>query len=112
MWVRTVAQSEERMASYSVILAAAGKSSRFQDPNFKKPFAPLRKKAIWLYSAELFLKRADVKQVIMVISPEDKEDFLTRFGPNLAVMGIDVALGGGRTSRLDRKRIGQSQSRM
>lgn len=82
------------MASFSVILAAAGKSSRFKDPNYKKPFAQLKRKAIWLYSAELFLKRPDVKQVIMIISPDDKEDFVSRFGPNLAVMGIDVALGG------------------
>ena len=82
------------MATFSVILAAAGKSSRFKDPNYKKPFAQLKQKAIWLYSAELFLKRNDVKQVIIVISPEDKEDFVSRFGPNLAVMGIDIAMGG------------------
>ena len=82
------------MPSFSVILAAAGKSSRFQDPNYKKPFAILKRKAIWLYSAELFLKRNDVKQVIIVISKDDLEDFQSRFGPNLAVMGIEVALGG------------------
>jgi len=82
------------VAAFSVILAAAGKSSRFRDPNYKKPFAQLKRKAIWLYSAELFLKRSDVKQVVMVISQDDKEDFVSRFGPNLAVMGIDVAIGG------------------
>lgn len=82
------------MARFSVILAAAGKSSRFNDPNYKKPFAVLKRKAIWLHSAELFLKRSDVKQLIIVISPDDKEDFVSRFGPNIAVMGIDVALGG------------------
>lgn len=82
------------MATFSVILAAAGKSSRFNDPNYKKPFAQLKRKSIWLYSAELFLKRSDVKQLIIVIAPDDKEDFFSRFGPNLAVMGIDVAIGG------------------
>ncbi|MDG1874383.1 MAG: 2-C-methyl-D-erythritol 4-phosphate cytidylyltransferase [Mariniblastus sp.] len=82
------------MPSFSVILAAAGKSSRFNDPNFKKPFANLKNKPVWLYSAELFQKVAGVKQVIMVISPEDKDEFIGRFGANVAVMGIDVVLGG------------------
>ena len=68
------------MSTYSVILAAAGKSSRFRDPNYKKPFAMLKRKAIWLHSAELFLKRKDVRQVIIVIASEDKEDFLLRKG--------------------------------
>lgn len=82
------------MAKFSVILAAAGKSSRFNDPNFKKPFASLNRKPVWLYSADLFLKRADVKQLIIVISPEDKADFFAKFGPNIAVLGVDVVLGG------------------
>ena len=77
-----------------MILAAAGKSSRFNDPNFKKPFASLNRKPVWLYSADLFLKRPDVKQLIVVISPEDKEDFFAKFGPNVAVLGVEVALGG------------------
>ena len=29
------------MTQFSVILAAAGKSSRFRDKHYKKPFAPL-----------------------------------------------------------------------
>ena len=86
------------MSTFSVILAAAGRSSRFKDPNYKKPFAQLNRKAVWLYSADLFLKRSDVKQVIIVISPEDKEDFLARFGPNLAVLGVEVVLGGAERS--------------
>jgi 2-C-methyl-D-erythritol 4-phosphate cytidylyltransferase len=86
------------MPKFSVILAAAGKSSRFRDPNYKKPFALLNRKAVWLYSAELFLKRNDVKQVIIVISPEDKDEFLGKYGPNLAVLGVEVVLGGAERS--------------
>ncbi|MDB4374594.1 2-C-methyl-D-erythritol 4-phosphate cytidylyltransferase [bacterium] len=86
------------MPKFSVILAAAGKSSRFRDPNYKKPFALLNRKAVWLYSAELFLKRNDVKQVIIVISPADKDEFLAKYGPNLAVLGVEVALGGAERS--------------
>ncbi|MFK7768747.1 MAG: 2-C-methyl-D-erythritol 4-phosphate cytidylyltransferase [Mariniblastus sp.] len=82
------------MSTFSVILAAAGRSSRFNDPNHKKPFAMLNRKAVWLHSAELFLKRNDVKQVIIVIAPEDKEDFVAKFGPNIAVLGVEVVLGG------------------
>ena len=29
------------VAQFAVILPAAGKSSRFKDPNYKKPYAPL-----------------------------------------------------------------------
>ena len=44
------------MAKFAVILAAAGKSSRFKDKNYKKPFAPLANRAVWLHSAEKFLR--------------------------------------------------------
>ena len=82
------------MSNFAVILPAAGKSSRFKDKNYKKPFAPLAGKAVWLYSAERFLNRDDVKQVIVVISPEDKELFHMKFGANIAILGIDVVEGG------------------
>lgn len=82
------------MAKFAVILAAAGKSSRFNDPHSKKPFTTLAGKAVWLHSADRFLDRADVGQVIVAIAPEDREDFMQRFGANIVVSGIDVALGG------------------
>jgi 2-C-methyl-D-erythritol 4-phosphate cytidylyltransferase len=79
---------------YAVILAAAGKSSRFRDANYKKPFAPLDNRAVWLHSAERFVNRDDVKQVVLVISPEDKDHFYSKFGANVAILGIDVVEGG------------------
>ena len=82
------------MPNFSVILAAAGKSQRFKDDHYKKPFAVLNKKAVWLHSADRFLKRDDVKQVIIVIAGDDRESFMTKFGANLAVLGIDVVIGG------------------
>ena len=57
---------------YAVILPAAGKSTRYRDQNYKKPFAPLANRAVWLHSAERFLNRGDVKQVIVVIADEDR----------------------------------------
>lgn len=82
------------MPTFGVILAAAGQSSRFKDANYKKPFAPLAGRAVWLHSAEKFLERNDVKQVVIVVAPEDKEAFLEKFGANLAFMGVTLAEGG------------------
>jgi 2-C-methyl-D-erythritol 4-phosphate cytidylyltransferase len=82
------------MPTFGVILAAAGQSSRFQDANYKKPFAPLAGRAVWLHSAEKFLERSDVKQVVIVVAPEDREAFVEKFGANLAFMGVTLAEGG------------------
>jgi 2-C-methyl-D-erythritol 4-phosphate cytidylyltransferase len=82
------------VAKFAVILPAAGRSSRFHDKNYKKPFAPLANKAVWLHSAERFVNRSDVKQVIVVISPEDLEYFQFKFAANAAILGIEVAEGG------------------
>lgn len=82
------------MAKFAVILPAAGKSSRFRDKHYKKPFAPLEGKAVWLHSAEKFLGRSDVVQVIVVISPEDRELFVEKFGANLAILGVELVEGG------------------
>ncbi len=82
------------MAKFAVIMPAAGASSRFNDKNYKKPFAPLADRAVWLHSAEKFLNRADVVQVILVISPEDREYFDFKFTANVTILGIDVVAGG------------------
>jgi 2-C-methyl-D-erythritol 4-phosphate cytidylyltransferase len=82
------------VSTFAVILPAAGRSSRFRDKHYKKPFAPLAGRAVWLHSAERFLNRSDVKQVILVISPEDREEFMSKFGANVAILGIEVVNGG------------------
>jgi len=82
------------VSSFAAIIAAAGKSARFHDKHYKKPFISLADRAVWLHSAERFLNRADTKQVILVISPEDKEDFHSKFAANVAILGIDVVDGG------------------
>jgi 2-C-methyl-D-erythritol 4-phosphate cytidylyltransferase len=82
------------VAKFAVMLLAAGKSSRFHDKNYKKPFAPLANKAVWLHSAERFVNRPDVKQVILVISPEDREYFQFKFAANAAILGIEAVDGG------------------
>ena len=82
------------MSTFAVILPAAGKSTRFHDRYYKKPFAPLENRAVWLHATDHFLKRDDVKQVILVIAPEDQDEFQSKFQANVTILGIDVVLGG------------------
>ena len=87
------------MAKFAVILPAAGKSSRFHDKHYKKPFVPLGgDRAVWLHTADRFLNRDDVVQVLLVISPEDREGFHSKFGANIAILGVDVIDGGSERS--------------
>ena len=87
------------MSKFAVILPAAGRSQRFGDKNYKKPFAPLADRAVWLHTVDRFANRSDVCQTILVIAEEDRESFNLKFGANLAFMGIDLAIGG--TERTD-----------
>lgn len=82
------------MPSFAVILAAAGKSSRFRDKHYKKPFAPLDNRAVWLHSAEKFLARKDVEQVLIAVADEDLAWFHEKFAANLMILGVEVVRGG------------------
>jgi 2-C-methyl-D-erythritol 4-phosphate cytidylyltransferase len=77
-----------------VILPAAGKSSRFRDQHYKKPFALLDGRPVWMHAAERFANRKDVVQSLLVIAPEDREHFTEKFGGNAALLGIEVVEGG------------------
>jgi 2-C-methyl-D-erythritol 4-phosphate cytidylyltransferase len=82
------------MSTFAVILPAAGGSRRFHDKAYKKPFAPLAGRAVWLHSAERFMNRADVKQVIVCIAADDRDLFDLKFGANIAILGVEVVEGG------------------
>ena len=84
------------MSRFAVILPAAGASRRYGDRNYKKPFAPLAGRAMWLHAADRFLARDDVGQLIVAIAEDDREHFSQKFGANLAIMGVDVCAGGGQ----------------
>jgi 2-C-methyl-D-erythritol 4-phosphate cytidylyltransferase len=81
------------MAKFAVLLPAAGRSSRFHDKE-KKPFATLDGRAVWLRSAELFVNRPDVAQVLLIIAPEDMEKFRIRYTANIAFMNVKLVPGG------------------
>lgn len=97
------------MGKYAVILPAAGKSQRFQDKFYKKPFAMLANRPVWLVTAERFLNRPDVVQTIVVIAPEDREFFTTKFGANIAILGVDLVDGG--AERVDSVQAGLTRVR-
>ena len=82
------------MKDVAVILAAAGRSSRFNDPYQKKVYASVHGKPVWQYSAQLFSDHLRIAQIIMTISPEDKEMVQEKFAGNLTMLGIEVVLGG------------------
>lgn len=94
------------MQTVSVILPAAGKSRRFiesrktksaeLDIRFddKKLFAQIDDRPVWYISAQRFLCRPDVRQVIVVISTEDREQFTARYADLLAANEIELVDGG------------------
>lgn len=82
------------MSEFAVVLAAAGRSSRFGDPLQKKVFTTLAGKPLWMHSAETFSKRSDVGQIILVISAEDRELFNEKFAGHAAMLGVQTVVGG------------------
>ncbi len=92
------------MSKFAVLVLAAGRSSRFGDATYKKPFAMLDGRAVWMHSAERFTGRDDVCQTIVVVSSDDKEEFVRKFGANLAFMGVSMCEGG--VERADSVRAG------
>ena len=79
---------------FTVILPAAGKSSRFGDPKQKKIYSELDGRAVWLRAVEPFVNRDDVRQIIMAIAAEDREMFERRYRASVAFMNINVIDGG------------------
>ena len=104
---------ESLMTSLAVILPAAGKSSRFvgsagteakgcpseaetsHPASRKKPFITLRGEPVWYRSVVPFLRRPDVVQVVIAVSPEDLDWFQFRFAAQLShLRGVQVVAGG------------------
>lgn len=82
------------MPNFAVILAAAGRSSRFGDARRKKPFIDLKGRPVWVRSLEPFAHHKEVMQCLVVVSPDDLDWFKEKFRPNLAFMNVDLVAGG------------------
>lgn len=100
------------MAKFAVILAAAGRSSRFgaSSPRDKKTFRELKGRAVWLRAAEVFQARDDVEQMLLVLAPEDIDWFREKFQPNLAFMKLDIVEGGEQRADSVQNALGRVQS--
>ena len=51
-----------------------------------------------MHSAERFVNRDDVAQVILIVAAEDREEFNRKFSANVAILGIQVVEGGSERS--------------
>lgn len=88
------------MSRFAVIVAAAGRSSRFgsRSPREKKVFRELQGRPVWLRSVEAFADRPDVAQTIVVVSPEDLDWFKEKYAPNLGFRDLEIVAGSAERS--------------
>ena len=75
------------MGKIAVIIPAAGKGERFGGRE-NKAFAKLDGRPLFIRAIELFVNRDDVCQIILAVSPDDMETVKTRYGANIAFMGV------------------------
>jgi 2-C-methyl-D-erythritol 4-phosphate cytidylyltransferase len=75
-----------------VIIAAAGRSSRFGIGD--KLAQDLGGRAVLLRTVELFTKRDEVKSIVVAGPYEGFEEFQTKFGPTLGFHGARLVRGG------------------
>ncbi len=78
----------------AVILAAAGKSSRFGQPFLKKVYAMMGGKPVFQHSATTFSEHPAVAQQLLVVHPDDREMLRSKFAATIAMMGMEVVFGG------------------
>ena len=76
----------------SVIIPAAGRSSRFGDKD--KLAEDLGGRPLLMRTVEFFTKREEVTQIIVAAPPDSYEDFKDRFGPPLSFHGVVIVKGG------------------
>jgi 2-C-methyl-D-erythritol 4-phosphate cytidylyltransferase len=81
------------MSKVSVIVVAAGGSTRFGDKE-SKVFAKLDNQPLFLRALQLFVNREDVCQTILAVAPADMEQMKSKFGANIGFMGVRLVEGG------------------
>jgi len=81
------------MKKVSVIICAAGASSRFGGDR-KKPFVDVAGRPAFLRSIDFFAEREDVAQVLLAISREDEELVTVKWGAALGFAGVKLCFGG------------------
>lgn len=81
------------MSKFAVIIPGAGQGERFGDSQ-NKIFAKLDGRPLFIRTLEHFVNRDDVCQTILVLSGRDLETVKSKYGPNVAFMGVKVVEGG------------------
>ncbi len=92
---------ETKSGRFGVVVVAAGKSARFTQGGAagaaalqKKPFITLGDKAAWAHSVSKFAAREDVVQILLVVSPEDREIIASTFRAELEEYRVELVGGG------------------
>jgi 2-C-methyl-D-erythritol 4-phosphate cytidylyltransferase len=82
----------------AVILPAAGAGSRFAEGagGKNKIELELNGRAVLLRTIELFLRRPQIRQIVIAANPDRLEEFKLRWGDQLAFHGVSVVAGGRR----------------
>lgn len=80
-----------QMPDFSVILPAAGSSTRFEGFGRKKPFVDLGGVPVWQRTFNAFVGREDVREVILVLAESDVDEFRATF-PETS--GLQTVVGG------------------
>jgi 2-C-methyl-D-erythritol 4-phosphate cytidylyltransferase len=81
------------MKNVSVIICASGSSSRFGGDR-KKPFIDVAGRPAFLRSIDFFAGREDVKQILLVIPPDEQEMIEIKWGAALAFNAVKLCHGG------------------
>ncbi|MBP8605445.1 MAG: 2-C-methyl-D-erythritol 4-phosphate cytidylyltransferase [Phycisphaerae bacterium] len=81
------------MKKASVIICAAGASSRFGGDR-KKPFVDVAGRPAFLRSIDFFAGREDVVQILLAIPPDEQEMIEIKWGAALGFNAVKLCLGG------------------
>lgn len=84
----------KRVPTVSAIIVAAGKSSRFQLYDSKKPFVVLGNSPVWLHSARQFRLHPNVGQMILVVAEEDRSWFESDCASLIQDLEFEIVSGG------------------
>lgn len=78
----------------AVILPAAGASKRFGQEGKSKLDMDLAGRAVLQRSVELFVKRPQVRQIIVAANPDELEAFKFKWSDRLGLLGVTIVAGG------------------
>lgn len=80
------------MANFSVIICTVAPEGALPDNNGY--MVKVDQREVLLRTVELFLNRENIKQVLVVFTPEAAEEGKRKFGPHLSFSGVKAATGG------------------